>query len=181
MNKYLSVLTSLQLIERRISITEKNKRKSRKGLYFIKNSFFKFWFKFIFENQEYVEQERQDKLIEEKITPELNSFAGRVFEDVVLSEILKNKDYQRYIFGRWWDNELEADIVGIDKEKKKILIGEVKFSNLSKKDIAGIEKSLKEKSKRINSFGFKEGFIIICLEHEDYKTETKIINFKDLL
>ena len=180
-NKYLSVLTSLQLIERRISITEKNKRKSRKGLYFIKNSFFKFWFKFIFENQEYVEQERQDKLIEEKITPELNSFAGRVFEDVVLSEILKNKDYQRYIFGRWWDNELEADIVGIDKEKKKILIGEVKFSNLSKKDIAGIEKSLKEKSKRINSFGFKEGFIIICLEHEDYKTETKIINFKDLL
>jgi len=179
--KYLSVLTSLQLIERRIPITEKNKRKSRKGIYLIKDSFFKFWFKFIFENQEYVEQERQGKLIEEKIIPELNSFAGRIFEDVVLSEILKHKDYQGYIFGRWWDSELEVDIVGLNKAEREIIVGEVKFSNLSKKDIANIEKSLKEKSKRINTLGFKEKFLIVCLGHENYKTETKIINFKDFL
>jgi len=188
-NKYLSVLISLQLVERRVPITEKDNRKSRKGLYFIKDNFFKSWFKFIFGNQEYVEQDRQDKLIKEKIIPELNSFAGRAFEDIVLSEIIRNRKYENYLFGRWWDKNSEADIVGIDKEKKEIIIGEVKFSKLSKRDIAGIEKSLKEKSKIINIMGFKEKFIIICLDHQDYKidatdtdiTDIKIIKFKDLM
>ena len=90
-----------------------------------------FWFKFVFENQEYIEQEKQEKLYDEKILPEMNSFVGRIFEDVALSEISKNNKYDDYFLGRWWDNENEADIVGIDKKNKKILIGEVKFKNLS--------------------------------------------------
>lgn len=180
-NKYLSVLISLQLVEKRIPITEKNKRKSRKGLYFIRDNFFKFWFKFVFENQEYIEQERQNKLIKEKIIPELNSFAGRAFEDIVLSCIIKNKEYKDYLFGRWWDNEYESELIGINKNNKEMIIGEIKFSELSKKDIADIEKAIKDKAKKINSFGFKEKFMIVCLDHEDYRSETKIIKFQDLL
>ena len=180
-NKYLSVLISLQLVERRVPITEKNNQKSRKGLYFIRDNFFKFWFKFVFDNQEYVEQDKQEKMIEEKIIPELNSFTGRAFEDIVLSEIIRYKEYKDYFFGRWWDRELESELIGINRETKEIIIGEVKFSQLSKRDIAHIEKDLIEKAKRINVFGFKQNFVIICLEHEDYKTETKIINFKDIL
>lgn len=181
-NKYLGVLISIQLIERRIPITERSNRKSRKGLYFIKDNFFKTWFKFVFENQEYVEQERQDKLVEEKIMPELNSFVGRAFEDIVLSEIIRNERYKNYLFGRWWDNELESELVGIDKQTKRIIVGEVKFSELSKKDIADIEKSLNEKARRINTLGFKEEFVIVCLNHQEYKTEAvTLIKLKDLL
>lgn len=180
-NKYLSVLMSLHIVERRVPITEKNFKKSRKGLYFIKDNFFKFWFKFVFENQEYVEQEREEKLITEKIMPELNSFAGRAFEDIVLSEIIRHKNFKNYLFGRWWDGEHESELVGIDKENKEIIIGEVKFSELSKKDISDIEKSLGEKASKINIFGFKEKFLIICLDNEDCKTDTEIIKFDEFL
>jgi len=180
-NKYLSVLISLQLVERRVPITEKNNRKSRKGIYLIKDNFFKSWFRFVFDNQEYVEQDRQDKLINEKIIPEINSFAGRAFEDIVLSEIIRNKKYENYLWGRWWDRGFECDLVGIDKERKEIIFGEVKFSELSKRDIADIEKSLINLSKIINMNGYKEKFMIVCLDHDNYKTDTEIIKFKDIV
>lgn len=180
-NKYLSVLLKLQIIERRVPITEKSIRKSRKGLYFLKDNFFKFWFRFVFENQEYIEQDRQELLIENKILPELNAFAGRIFEDIVLSEIIKNENYKDYLFGRWWSNELESELIGIDKKNKEIIIGEVKFSKLTIKDISNIEKSLKEKAKFINQFGFKERFLVVCLGNEEYRGELKIIKFADLM
>jgi AAA+ ATPase superfamily predicted ATPase len=168
-NKYLSVLIKLQIIERRVPITEKNLMNSRRGLYFLKDNFFKFWFRFVFENQEYIEQDRQEILIENKIMPELNAFIGRIFEDIILSEIIKKEGYKNYLFGRWWSNELESELVGIDKKNKEILIGEVKFSKLSRSDIFKIEKSLKEKARFININGFKENYLIVCLEDEEYK------------
>lgn len=182
-NKYLSVLIDLQLVERRVPITEKNLRKSRQGIYLIKDNFFKFWFRFIFENQEYIEQERQEKLIKEKINPELNSFTGKIFEDIVLSEILKNPRFKDYLIGRWWDRTSEVDIVGIDRENKKILIGETKFTKLTKQDIFSIKNSLEEKAKKVNIYGFKESLILVCLECED-KIEIpglEVFRFEDLI
>lgn len=180
-NKYISVLIDLQLVERRVPITEKNPKRSRNGLYFIKDNFFKFWFKFVFENQEYIEQEKQEKLADEKITPDLNSFVGRIFEDVVIYELIKNKKYKDYMVGRWWDNNSEADIVGIDKQNKKILVGEVKFKNLNKKEITEIRNSLIEKAKKINNFGFKEEFMIVCLDYAENIDSSEVIKFNELL
>jgi AAA+ ATPase superfamily predicted ATPase len=44
-NKYLSVLIDLQLVHRRIPVTEGPK--SRKGLYFLSDNLFNFWFSFV--------------------------------------------------------------------------------------------------------------------------------------
>src|SRR3989338_1592477 len=162
--KYLSVLIDLQLIERRVPITEKNSARSRNGIYLLKDNFFKFWFKFIFENQEYVEQEKQEKLADEKILPELNSFCGRIFEEIALSELIGMEKYKDYLFGRWWDKTSEIDIVGIDKTGKKMLIGEVKFKKLNKTEIRAIKKGLKEKAKKITFPGFEQKLAIICLD-----------------
>ena len=162
--KYLSILIDLQLVERRVPITEKNQSKSRKGIYLLKDNFFKFWFKFVFENQEYIEQEKQGKLLDEKILPELNAFIGRIFEEIALSELSKDKKYEDYFLGRWWDNKNEADIVGIDKKNKKILIGEVKFKTLAKKEVNEIKANLIEMAKRINIFKFEEHFAVVCLD-----------------
>ena len=176
--KYLSILIDLQLVERRIPITEKSPLKSRKGIYLLKDNFFKFWFKFVFENQEYIEQEKQEKLYDEKILPEINSFVGRIFEDVALSEISKNNQYKDYFLGRWWDNENEADIVGIDKKNKKIFIGEVKFKNLSSQEINEIKLNLKAMAKKINIFGFAEHFAIVCLDCKSKVDGIDVIKLK---
>ena len=58
----------------------------------------------------------------------------------------------------------EVDILGIDKENKKMIFGEVKFSKLSKNDILDIKNSLKRKAQGINRAGFKEDYIVICLD-----------------
>ncbi|MFW5846857.1 MAG: ATP-binding protein [Nanoarchaeota archaeon] len=174
-NKYLGVLIDLQLVERRVPITEKNYAKSRNGIYLLKDNFFKFWFKFIFENQEYVEQEKQEKLLDEKILPNLKGFAGNVFEEVALSEMIRSKKYDNYLFGRWWDKNSEADIVGIDNFNKKLLIGEVKFKKLNKTEINSIKNSLLEKSEKINTFGFKQELLIVCLDCDYKDSEVEII------
>ncbi len=178
-NKYLSVLIDLQLVERRIPITEKSFSKSRNGIYLLRDNFFKFWFRFVFENQEYIEQEKQDKLLDEKIMPELNTFAGRIFEDIAISELIRNKRYRDYFFGRWWDKNSEADIVGIDKQNKKILVGEVKFKSLTKSDINEIKFSLIEKAKKINLFNFEQKLVIVCLDCDYEDKDLEIIKLEN--
>lgn len=179
-NKYLSVLIDLQLIERRVPITEKNFARSRNGIYLLKDNFFKFWFKFIFENQEYIEQEKQEKLFDERLLPELNAFAGRIFEEIALSELIRSNKYKDYLFGRWWDKNSEADIVGIDKTNKKILIGEVKFRKITKSDINEIKKSLKEKASKINTFGYEQKLIIVCLDCDLNDSEVELIKLEKI-
>ncbi|MEK6915951.1 MAG: ATP-binding protein [Nanoarchaeota archaeon] len=179
-SKYLSILINLQIVERRVPITEKNHARSRNGIYLLKDNFFKFWFKFIFENQEYIEQEKQEKLIIEKILPEINSFSGRIFEEVALSEMIQSKEYKNYLFGRWWDRTSETDIVGIDKANKKILIGEAKFRKLTKNDLFEIKNKLKEQAGKINTFCFKEELVIICIGCDFKDDEIKIINLETL-
>lgn len=148
--KYLSVLQNLHIIERRVPITEKNPEKSRRGIYLLKDNYFRFWFRFIFENNEYIEQNRQDKLISEKIKPELNTFVGNVFEDIALEWIKEQKQFSGYLFGRWWDKKEEIDIVGIDKTNQKMIIGEVKWKNLSSDEAQKTINKLKSKSGQIN-------------------------------
>jgi len=173
--KYLSILIDLQLVERRVPITEKSFSKSRNGIYLLRDNFFKFWFKFVFENQEYIEQEKQEKVLNEKIMPELNAFAGNIFEEIALSELKNDKKYTDYLFGRWWDRTSEVDLVGIDRENKKLIVGEVKFKALKKSEINEIKRSLIEKSKKINSFGFERKLVIVCLDAEYEDKDIEII------
>ncbi len=144
--KYLSVLRELQIIERRIPVTEKNPESSKKGIYLLKDNYFKFWFRFIFENNEYIEQDRQEKLIEDKIKPLLNNFVGFAYEEIALEYLKTDPQFSDYIFGRWWDKEEEIDILGLDNSRNRIIFGEVKWRDLSEKDARQVLNRLVEKS-----------------------------------
>ncbi|MGB9928853.1 MAG: ATP-binding protein [Methanosarcina sp.] len=144
--KYLSVLRELQIIERRIPVTEKKPESSKKGIYLLKDNYFKFWFRFIFENNEYIEQDKQDKLIEDKIKPLLNNFVGFTYEEIALEYVKTVPKFSDYIFGRWWDKEEEIDIVGLDISRNRIIFGEVKWRDLSEKDARQVLNRLIEKS-----------------------------------
>ena len=147
--KYLSVLKSLHLIERRVPLTEKHPEKTRKGIYLLKDNYFKFWFRFIFENNEYIEQNMQAKLISEKINPELNTFIGNTYEEIALEWIKEQNQFKNYLIGRWWDKKDEIDILGIDETGNKIIAGEVKWSTLTQKKAEQIINNLKQKTERI--------------------------------
>ena len=61
-SKYLVTLQDLNVIERLWPVTEKPK--SRKGIYSIKDNYFRFYFRFIFPNLEYIEIGETDYLLE---------------------------------------------------------------------------------------------------------------------
>ena len=147
--KYLSVLQQLQLIERRIPITEKHPEKFRKGIYVLRDQYFKFWFRFIFENTQYIEQNKPDLLLTEKITPELNQFIGQAYEEIALQWVKQHLPFHHYLFGRWWDRTQEIDIIGLDQKNARIIFGEVKWRSLSEKEARQVLAQLQQKSESV--------------------------------
>ena len=172
--KYLSVLSELQIIERRVPITEKNPAKSRKGIYLLKDNYFKFWFRFVFGNVDYIEQNKQKKLYKEKLAAELNSFIGFAFEEIAINWIKRKKEFNDYIFGRWWDKQEEIDIIGIDKKNNKIIFSEVKWKNLSYSHANSVIKKLQKKSEKVFwNKNAKQQFILIAKNVQRKKDLTK--------
>jgi len=159
-SKYLSVLQELHLIERRVPITEKNKEKSKKGLYKLKDQYFKFWFKFIFGNKDFVERNKEELLVLEKIKPNFNAYVGEAFEEVVLQWASKKEEFKRYFIGRWWSKEEEIDLLGVDRIKKKMLFGEVKWKRLSPKQVKDIFEDLERKSLILDD-SFSKEFMVV--------------------
>lgn len=129
-NKYLSVLSDLQIVCREIPITEPKPRKSKKGLYFIEDFFFNFWFRFIFPKRGELELGRINSILDD-IKRNFGQYLSIVYERIS-KDILWH--YQNRIFpfqkiGRWWDKNEEIDVVALNEETNEILFGEVKWSN----------------------------------------------------
>ena len=141
--KYLSVLIDLHLVERALPVTEKGN--SRKGIYLIRDSFFRFWFRFVHGNEAYIEQGKQELLLQEIILPGLPAFVGKAFEEIAL-EFLAPK-FQKYLFGRWWDRGTEIDIVGISPQAAMFV--EVKWKSLRLAESRRIIGELKGKAEKV--------------------------------
>ena len=150
LSKYLNVLINLDLIERQIPITEEYPEKSKKGLYFIKDNFIKFWFQFIYANRGLLEADKE-QYVEDKIKNNfIDNHVSFVYEDICREKmwsIISNKiSFNRV--GRWWDKDTEIDIVAYDSDGKDIVFGECKYTD-KPKDI-DIYYDLKKKSVKVN-------------------------------
>lgn len=122
----------LDLVERHDPVLGKE----RLGRYRIRDNFFRFWYKFIFPNQTALSL-GNDQMVLNIIEEELNSYVGRLFEEIVkelliayLNKTIHGVFINFETIGNWWDrNGHEIDIVAPLHHEKKILIGEVKWSN----------------------------------------------------
>lgn len=122
--RYLSILRDLKLVEREVPVTE-DRSESRRGIYRLKDNFFKFWFNFINPNQMLIERGRSEELAE-KVLEQLPGYIGPLFEDICMEFVWDHYDYTKV--GRWWYREDEIDIVGLDEGRSKVLFGECKWS-----------------------------------------------------
>jgi Predicted ATPase (AAA+ superfamily) len=159
--KYLSILQNLDIVIREVPITEENAEKSKKGLYFIKDNFIDFWFKFIFPYTSYLEMDRYEyvlKLIERNF---IDTHVAFIFENICEQFLWDmNLPFQPLKVGRWWDNNEEIDLIGINSLENSIIFGECKFWD--NKVGINILNKLKEKSKKVNYLNGnrKEYFIL---------------------
>ncbi len=143
---FLKKLIDLDILEKQVPVTESNPEKSKKGLYFIKDNFVQFWFRFIFPYQSYLEIDNLS-FVEKKIRNELVYHVANVFE--ALSQKIMYKINLPFVLercGRWWDKDTEIDVIGVGANDQ-IIFGECKWSE----NMVGLSilKELKIKSKKV--------------------------------
>jgi len=148
-NKYLHVLADLQLVQRVVPVTEGER--SKKGLWFLSDNLFDFWFRFIYPHLDEIERGKPERTMEE-IKSSFEEYMGRHFEQIC-REILEEMNYQSFLpsrfsrIGPWWHGEREIDAVGINFESGDALFVECKWRE--RVDAEKVLENLKEKAKHV--------------------------------
>jgi len=140
---FVSKLIELDIIYKEVPITETHPSKSKKGLYFIKDNFFRFWFTYVLPYKSQLEM-GNTKYVLKKIQENFNGFVSAVYENLAIAYVIKNYDVLKC--GRWWGKHEELDVVGIGEDF--LIVGECKYSN--KKVGVDILETLQEKARKIN-------------------------------
>ncbi|OQX93617.1 MAG: hypothetical protein B6I17_02055 [Tenericutes bacterium 4572_104] len=147
---YLNSLIDLGIIKKEFPSTIKTKEmiKSRAGLYVLDNSFFRFYYRFVYPHLSELIDGNIDIIYEDIIEKQLMDFVGYEYEKIAISHIRKLNQLREFPLrliriGRWWNKNSEIDIVGYDINHNYIF-GECKWRN--EKLGLKILKSLQEKS-----------------------------------
>ena len=141
---FIAKLIELDIIYKEVPVTETNPAKSKKGLYFIKDNFFRFWFHYVLPYKSQLEIGNRAYVIK-KIKENFNGYVAKTYEDLAIQYILKHYDVLRC--GRWWNRSNEIDAVGITEDH--LIVAECKYTNA--KVGINILEALKEKTKQIDS------------------------------
>jgi AAA+ ATPase superfamily predicted ATPase len=145
-SKYLSVLRSIGIVGREIPVGgTKNK-----SLYFIRDNFFNFWYRFVPDNLSQIMADKQEEVYRDDVGPYMDQYMGRPFEDICRQYLVRFADSPFPIkkIGRWWGGnprtkaQEEIDILAVNG--KNALFGECKWRS----EPAGLDvlKDLKRKA-----------------------------------
>ena len=141
---FISKLIALDIIYKDVPITESHPAKSKKGLYFIKDNFFRFWFNYVLPYKSQLEIGNTTFVLK-KIEENFSGYVAKTYEDLAIKYILENFEVLKC--GRWWDKSNEIDAVAIADDH--LLVAECKYSN--KKVGVDILEALKDKVKFIET------------------------------
>lgn len=141
---YTQKLERLRLIEREVPITEE-KARSRRGRYRILDPLFRFWFRFVYGNEDRYERLGSDAY-EAVIEPALPDFVSHEFEILCQGALAGLYSEKTFLdVGRWWYKEYEVDVVGFTMDGTMV-VGECKFTNapLDYNALASLEEHTRE-------------------------------------
>ena len=187
---YVDKLIELGIIEKEVPAGTAGK--SRKSIYGIKDGMFRFWYKFIPENNILV-QRNMPEAAWTNIQPHINEYMGKVFENICADYLLENYTnlpVQFQNFGRWWGNnskmkrEEEIDIVAANNDKA--ILCECKWRN--EKTDKDVLETLLERRKLLPWFNecyyyifSKSGFTAACQQLANENDKVKLITYKDMI
>jgi AAA+ ATPase superfamily predicted ATPase len=148
-SKYIDTMIGLGLVQRQVPALEDPLR-SKKGVYKIKDNYTRFWFRFIQANAEMIEMGDGHDILEKNIRPTFDSFVGPVFEEMARSYI-SSRPMRALLDGNygaahaWWSRKEEIDLVALDKDSNRLLVGEVKWSDLGVREASSLTEGLRKK------------------------------------
>lgn len=188
---YLKNLMALGLVQKETPYGEKA---SRKSIYAIGDNMFRFWYRFVPENNSIIGRGATN-LAYKRIEPYLSDYMGKVFEEICkqyLWQLLLSDEspVQFKELGRWWGtdpstrSQTEIDIMG-EQDKDTALFGECKWTN-EKVDV-GVLETLIKRSKifhyhevYLHLFA-KNGFTRGCVEAAENMENVTLVQYKNLL
>lgn len=125
LSTYLQKLRRLRLVERHIPVTA-SPTSSKRGRYRLAAPLFRFWFRFVYGNQDQLRL-LGDEAFDEVVAPELADYVSPLFERLCQRALPELVDRQFRDIGQWWFKEHELDILGLAKEG--LVAGECKFTS----------------------------------------------------
>ncbi len=188
---YLKNLMALGLIRKERPYGEKA---SRKPIYAIDDNMFRFWYRFVPENNSIICRGAAD-LAYKRIEPCLPDYMGKVFEEICKQYLWKlllsgESPVEFKELGRWWGtdpstrSQTEIDIMG-EQDKDFALFGECKWTN--EKADAGVLETLARRSNlfhysKVQLYLFaKNGFTKGCVETAGKMGNVTLVRYKNLL
>ena len=128
---YIKNLMNLGIVQKETPYGEKN---SRKTIYYIEDNMFRFWYRFVLDNNSVIMRGATDRVYKQRIEPYLSNYMGKVFEDIctqyLWKQLLEEKCPVEFnSLGRWWGNaptekkQAEIDIMG-EQDKDTALFSE---------------------------------------------------------
>lgn len=179
---YLKTLIDLDIVEKRLPVTEKNTEKSKMGLYYIKDHFIDFWFKFVSPYKSELEIENTAPAIKRYKENFVDSHESYVFEEIskeTIRMLCKNGyvDFPVLKIGKYWNNNTEIDVCVTSDEEDRFILGECKFHD--KPVDADVYFNLQGKAEKLKEFrdkkilyavfsksGFTKRLMDIAMENE---------------
>jgi len=133
LTKYLKTLQELDIVAREVPVTEKNPEKSKKGLYRITDNFISFWFRFVHPYRSYLEMEQTERVIQRIKDQFRSSHVSFVYEDICRQWLIrkglgKSPHIHLIQAGRWWDKDVEIDLLGFSENWEHAVFGECKYT-----------------------------------------------------
>lgn len=188
---YLKNLINLGIVQKESPYGEKA---SRKSVYSIEDNMFRFWHRFVLENNSVIARGATD-LVYKRIEPQISDYMGKVFEDIckqyLWKQLLSGQCPVEFTsLGRWWGNDpiekcqAEIDIMG-EQDKNTALFGECKWTN-EKVDLAVLETLVKRSRlfsyKKVHFYLFaKSGFTKGCIDEAKKMGNVKLVSYADIV
>ena len=188
---YIKNLINLGIVQKGTPYGEKA---SRKSIYSIEDNMFRFWYRFVLDNNSIIARGAAD-LVYKRIEPQLSDYMGKVFEEICKQYLWKqllsgNCPVEFNSLGRWWGNDpkeksqAEIDIMG-EQDKNTALFAECKWTN-EKFDL-GVLKTLVKRSELFNYkkkyyyLFSKSGFTKGCIDKGNEMGNVELVEYKDII
>lgn len=188
---YIKNLINLGIVQKETPYGEKA---SRKSVYSIEDNMFRFWHRFVLENNSVIARGATE-LVYKRIEPQLSDYMGKVFEDICKQYLWKRLlagecPVEFTSLGRWWGNDpieksrAEIDIIG-EQDKATALFGECKWTN-EKVDLGVLETLVKRSGlfsyKKIYFYLFsKSGFTKGCIDEAKKMGNVTLVSYAEMV
>lgn len=187
LSTYLQKLRRLRLVERHIPLTE-SATASKRGRYRISAPLFRFWFRFVYGNQDQL-RILGEKAYEELVASELADYVSPLFERLCQRMLPTLVDRQFRDVGQWWFKEHELDVLGLTTDG--LVAGECKFTSdpVGEGVLATLEQTATEvqwsqaptDGKRLYVLFSRSGYTDDLQQTANTRTDVRLFDLDDLL